>query len=110
MRSQNCYDEVWIRENPKIYQRKVQESLDSRRPLKTVMIQQRAIGKYDVRDKLSSIPSSIPVLVIYGNKDVAVYPDDSKAILKGIRHATVLKAPSMDMGHVSHLIEKSMAV
>ena len=98
-RSQYCYDPEWIKQNPGLYERRVQESIGTRRPARTVALQQRAIGKYDVRQKLGSIPTSLPVLVIHGGQDVAVYPAEKDDILKSIKHAKLAECPRMDFGH-----------
>jgi len=94
-----CYDPEWIKQNPGLYERRVQESIGTRRPARTVALQQRAIGKYDVRQKLGSIPTSLPVLVIHGGQDVAVYPAEKDDILKSIKHAKLAECPRMDFGH-----------
>lgn len=96
---QYCYDPDWIDRNPELYEKRVQESIGTRRPAKTVALQQRAIGKYDVRQKLQTIPSSLPVLVIHGDRDVAVYPAEKNDILAGIKHAKMAKCPREDFGH-----------
>lgn len=96
---QYCYDPDWIAANPELYERRIQESLGSRRPAKTVALQQRAIGRYDVRDALPHLPSSLPVLVIHGSRDLAVYPDAEDEILGAIRHAKLAPCPRTDFGH-----------
>lgn len=96
---QYCYDPDWIKANPNLYEKRVQESINTRRPARTVALQQRAIGKYDVRSELPSLPASLPVLVIHGDQDVAVYPAEKEEILKGIGHATLAKCPRSDFGH-----------
>lgn len=94
-----CYDPDWIERCPELYEKRVQESINTRRPAKTVALQQRAIGKYDVRQKLPNISPSLPVLVIHGDRDVAVYPAEKDDILAGIKHAKVAKCPREDFGH-----------
>lgn len=96
---QYCYDPAWIQENADLFERRVQESLNSRRPAQTVLLQQLAIGKYDVTAKLASIPDSVPVLVIHGTLDVTVDPSAKEHILKGIKHARLAECPRSDFGH-----------
>ncbi|GAA5941876.1 alpha/beta fold hydrolase [Sporobolomyces koalae] len=76
--------------NPKnrpLLDRRIDESIDSRRPARTV---QQQIAGYDVRKKLGSIPSHVPVLVLHGTLDRSVYYTEAKYILEGIRHAKLL--------------------
>ncbi|KAK9896105.1 alpha/beta-hydrolase [Cystobasidium minutum MCA 4210] len=89
--TRNCYDEEWINGNPELYEKRIQEAISTRRPAATIALQQKAIGKYDVREKLRSVPSSLKVLVIHGQRDVAVYPEEVDDIVKAIPHAQVLK-------------------
>jgi pimeloyl-ACP methyl ester carboxylesterase len=73
------------------------------------------IAGYDVRKRLSSVPSTIPVLVLHGTLDRrflsllprppltlqyvgSVYFTESKYILAGIKHAQLLKFEGM--GHM----------
>jgi len=94
-----CYDPQWIKDNPQLYEKRVQESLGTRRPAKTVNAQQHAIGGYDVREKLGKVSRDLPVLVIHGDLDVAVYPEALPDILKGLPHAKVAKCPTTRYGH-----------
>lgn len=96
---QLCYDEGWIRANPELCERRIQESINSRRPAATIQLQQRAIGGYDVRKQLPSIPKSLAVLIIHGKRDVSVYPNEMQDLMQGIKHAQVLQCPKDDFGH-----------
>lgn len=71
----------------------------SKRPAEVIALQQRAIGKYDVRSKLHQIPKSLPVLVIHGALDVAVYPEEADELFKCIPHAQSLGPPPGDFAH-----------
>ena len=96
---QNCYDEKWIKENPELYEKRIQEAISTRRPAATIALQQRAIGKYDVREKLRAVPSILYVLVIHGSLDVAVYPEEVDDIVKAIPHAQLLKEAPGQYAH-----------
>lgn len=96
---QNCYDEKWIQEHPQLYERRIQQAISTRRPGTTVALQQRAIGKYDVREKLRSVPSTLKVLVIHGSLDVAVYPEEVQYITEAMPHAKVLKDTPAEFAH-----------
>lgn len=98
-RQQYCYDPDWQAANPQLYERRVNESLSSRRPAKTVALQQRAIGRYDVRKQLALVPASLPILVIHGMKDVAVYPEHGQELLSCVKHAKTARCPRDDFGH-----------
>jgi hypothetical protein len=62
-------------------------------------LQQRAIGKYNVQEKLSRVPTTVGVLVIHGKLDVAVYPEEVRYILQSLPHAEVLSKAPADFGH-----------
>jgi fermentation-respiration switch protein FrsA (DUF1100 family) len=59
----------------------------------------RAINRYDVRTRLSTIPPSLPVLVLHGSEDKSVYVSEADELLKGIKHAQMAKLPADDYGH-----------
>lgn len=82
-----------------MYELRLDQAINTRRPATTIAMQQRAIGKYDVRDKLRSVPSSLQVLVIHGSLDVAVYPEEVEDITKALPHAQVLKEAPSDFAH-----------
>ncbi|GAA5826404.1 hypothetical protein JCM5353_008859 [Sporobolomyces roseus] len=73
--------------NRKLLNQRIDESIDSRRPARTVQQQVGVIAGYDVRKQLSSIPSTLPVLVLHGTLDRSVYYTEAKYILEGIKHA-----------------------
>lgn len=82
-----------------MYERRLEGAINTRRPATTIALQQRAIGKYDVREKLRAISSSLKVLVIHGALDVAVYPEEVDDIVKAIPHAVVLSGAPGDFAH-----------
>ncbi|BGP23089.1 hypothetical protein JCM10295v2_001982 [Rhodotorula toruloides] len=93
------YDPNFVQDpvNKEILDRRVRESVESRRPARTVQNQVGVIAGYDVRKQLSSVPSTLPVLVFHGTLDRSVYYTESSYIRKGIPHAQFL---SLDgVGH-----------
>ncbi|BGP06337.1 hypothetical protein JCM10049v2_002158 [Rhodotorula toruloides] len=115
------YDPKFVQDpkNKEILDRRVRESVESRRPARTVQNQVAVvrlprscsdvlcslnnslaaqIAGYDVRKQLSSVPSTLPVLVFHGTLDRSVYYTESSYIRKGIPHAQFL---SLDgVGHM----------
>ncbi|EMS25568.1 alpha/beta hydrolase [Rhodotorula toruloides NP11] len=94
------YDPKFVQDpkNKEILDRRVRESVESRRPARTVQNQVGVIAGYDVRKQLSSVPSTLPVLVFHGTLDRSVYFTESSYIRKGIPHAQFL---SLDgVGHI----------
>ncbi|KAL7338621.1 Alpha/Beta hydrolase protein [Rhodotorula toruloides] len=94
------YDPKFVQDpkNKEILDRRVRESVESRRPARTVQNQVGVIAGYDVRKQLSSVPSTLPVLVFHGTLDRSVYFTESSYIRKGIPHAQFL---SLDgVGHM----------
>ncbi|GAA6034294.1 hypothetical protein JCM8097_003829 [Rhodosporidiobolus ruineniae] len=83
------YDSAFLRNpnNKELLDRRVTESVTTRRPARTVQHQIGVIAGYDVRKKLASIPPTLPVLVFHGSLDRSVYPSEAKYILQGIKHA-----------------------
>ncbi|GAA5953844.1 hypothetical protein JCM3765_000667 [Sporobolomyces pararoseus] len=73
--------------NRKLLDQRIDESIDSRRPARTVQQQVAVIAGYDVRKKLSAIPSTLPVLILHGTLDRSVYFTEAKYITQGIKHA-----------------------
>ncbi|GAA6021668.1 hypothetical protein JCM11491_001352 [Sporobolomyces phaffii] len=84
--------------NRELLDRRIDESIDSRRPARTVQQQVAVIAGYDVRNELGSIPSSLPVLILHGTLDRSVYYSEAKYIVEGIKHA---KLQTFD--HVGHM-------
>ncbi|GAA5822255.1 hypothetical protein JCM10212_006128 [Sporobolomyces blumeae] len=76
--------------NRELLDRRINESIDSKRPAKTVQAQVGVIAGYDVRKKLSSIPATLPVLILHGTVDRSVYYTEAKYIMAGIKHAKLL--------------------
>ncbi|BGP30383.1 hypothetical protein JCM10296v2_002137 [Rhodotorula toruloides] len=94
------YDPKFVQDpkNKEILDRRVKESVESRRPARTVQNQVGVIAGYDVRKQLSSVPSTLPVLVFHGTLDRSVYYTEASYICKGIPHAQFL---SLDgVGHM----------
>ncbi|GAA5888420.1 hypothetical protein JCM16303_005734 [Sporobolomyces ruberrimus] len=73
--------------NRELLDQRINESIDSRRPARIVQQQVGVIAGYDVRKKLSSIPSTLPVLILHGTLDRSVYYTEAKYITEGIKHA-----------------------
>ena len=57
------------------------------------------IAGYDVRPKLSQIPSTIPILSIHGTLDRSVYFSERKYIVAGLPKMVIAKLPRDDIGH-----------
>ncbi|KAK4053194.1 hypothetical protein OIV83_001929 [Microbotryomycetes sp. JL201] len=92
------YDPEFVKTHEDVIKRRVLESVHTRRPAKTVSHQVGAIAGYDIRKQMSTIPSTMPVLVLHGDKDRSVYYSESKYILKGLPHAKLITFPGM--GHM----------
>ncbi|KAM0792617.1 hypothetical protein ACM66B_005278 [Microbotryomycetes sp. NB124-2] len=92
------YDPEYLKTHQDMITRRVLESVHTRRPARTVSHQVQAIAGYDVRKQMSTIPSTLPVLVLHGDKDRSVYYTESKYILKGLPQATLVTYPGM--GHM----------
>ncbi|GAA5968687.1 hypothetical protein JCM21900_005478 [Sporobolomyces salmonicolor] len=86
------YDPEFVADakNKALLERRIKESVESRRPARTVQNQVGVIAGYDVRKKLSTIPPALPVLVLHGTLDRSVYYSEAKYILQGIKHAKLL--------------------
>jgi hypothetical protein len=96
------YDPAFIQDpsNLPLLNQRVIESVSTRRPARSIGLQLSVIAGYDVRSRLASIPTSLPVLVIHGKLDKSVYFSERKYIEKGIQHATIAILPSDDIGHM----------
>ena len=64
------------------------------------MKQVNAIAGYDVRKTLpSALSPSIPILIVHGTEDVAVFFSERKHVTKLLPHAQLVEAPGEDYGH-----------
>ncbi|WFD00914.1 hypothetical protein MYAM1_003670 [Malassezia yamatoensis] len=61
-------------------QRRIEESLHSRRPQIVITQQAGAISQYDSREALKSLPKHLPVLLIQGKRDRMVNYEESQTI------------------------------
>lgn len=97
------YDPSFVQDpkNLPLLNQRVIESVSTRRPARSIGLQLAVIAGYDVRQKLPSVPTCLPVLVIHGKLDRSVYFSERKYIEKGIQHATLAILPSDDIGHMS---------
>ncbi|KAG0655713.1 hypothetical protein C6P46_000747 [Rhodotorula mucilaginosa] len=86
------YDPAFIRDpkNKDILDRRIKESVEARRPSRTVQHQIGVIAGYDVRKKLPAVPSTLPVLILHGTADRSVYYSESKYIQRGLPHAQLV--------------------
>ncbi|GAA5845901.1 hypothetical protein JCM11251_006724 [Rhodosporidiobolus azoricus] len=86
------YDPAFLRnpQNKEVLDRRVLESVETRRPARTVQHQLGVIAGYDVRKRLSSIPDSRPVLILHGKLDKSVYYSEAAHLTRGIKHAQLL--------------------
>ncbi|GAA5846537.1 hypothetical protein JCM3766R1_002523 [Sporobolomyces carnicolor] len=73
--------------NRRLLDQRINESIDSKRPARTVQQQVAVIAGYDVRKRLSTIPSTLPVLILHGTLDRSVYYTEAKYLTDGIKHA-----------------------
>lgn len=70
------------------------------RPAWIIGLQFLAIQSSDLRNQLHTIPASLPIMVIHGQKDRMVLYSESEKILEGIKHAKRLTdTPSTHFGH-----------
>lgn len=84
------YDPNWLaanQENKNLFEKRVNEAVNSRRPQKMIALQGAAIAQVDTRQSLPSIPASLPVLIIHGKLDRMVAYRESDEIVKAIKHA-----------------------
>jgi alpha-beta hydrolase superfamily lysophospholipase len=84
------YDPKWLtasEENKRLFEKRVDRAVNSRRPQKIIALQAASIAQVDTRSSLPQIPSSLPVLVIHGKLDRMVSYQESEAIVKNIKHA-----------------------
>lgn len=83
------FDVEWLKvpANKEIFDRRVRESLTTRRPQSIIASQGAAIAQRDTRSELGSIPASLPVLVIHGRLDRMVAYSESDYLVKGIKSA-----------------------
>lgn len=98
------YDPKWLaanQENKNLFEKRVKEAVNSRRPQKMIALQGAAIAQVDTRKDLSNIPASLPVLVIHGKLDRMVAYRESDEIVKNIKHAQRFDPGSKgdDYGH-----------
>lgn len=86
------YDPAFIRDpkNKDILDRRIKESVEAKRPSRTVQNQIGVIAGYDVRKKLPAVPSTLPVLILHGTADRSVYYSESKYIQRGLPHAQLV--------------------
>ncbi|GAA5823908.1 hypothetical protein JCM3770_000336 [Rhodotorula araucariae] len=86
------YDPQFVKDprNKALLERRVRESVDAKRPSRTVQHQIGVIAGYDVRRQLPSVPATLPVLVLHGTLDRSVYYTEHKYILQGLKHAQLL--------------------
>ncbi|ORY43589.1 Alpha/Beta hydrolase protein [Leucosporidium creatinivorum] len=86
------YDPAFLAEgkNKPTLERRIFESVHTRRPARTVAQQVSVIAGYDVRPLLPTIPSTLPVLLLHGTLDRSVYYTEAKYILRGIKHAKLM--------------------
>lgn len=96
------YDPDFLAKNDALFQQRVQAALDTRRPQSMIMLQSSAIASVNVSDRLSRVPSSLPVLIIHGKLDRMVAYAESDIIQGGIKHATRMQTPSDQYGHFWH--------
>ncbi|GAA93440.1 uncharacterized protein L969DRAFT_581954 [Mixia osmundae IAM 14324] len=96
-----CYDPVWLddADNAEMLRRRVLDAAAIRRPAAVIMTQAAAIASWDIREAIRHIPPSLPVLVIHGEADIAVFYSERKDVLAGIAHAESFKTPSTRYGH-----------
>ncbi|KAK4058575.1 hypothetical protein OIO90_000019 [Microbotryomycetes sp. JL221] len=85
------YDSEFVKLHQDIIMKRVLESVHTRRPAKTVQYQVEAIAGYDIRKQMSTIPSTLPILILHGTKDRSVYFTESKYILNGLKQSKLLK-------------------
>jgi pimeloyl-ACP methyl ester carboxylesterase len=84
------YDPKWISASPtnkKLFDSRVENSLNSRRPQKIITLQGASIAQVDTRPDLPNVPASLPVLIIHGRLDRMVAYSESEHIVKNIKHA-----------------------
>ncbi|GAA5999445.1 alpha/beta fold hydrolase [Rhodotorula paludigena] len=86
------YDPAFVQnpQNKQLLDRRIRESVETRRPARTVQHQIGVIAGYDVRKQLPSVPKSLPVLMLHGTLDRSVYYSEAKYILRGLPHAQLL--------------------
>lgn len=84
------YDSKWLaanQENKTLFEKRVKEAVNSRRPQKMIALQGAAIAQVDTRKSLPKIPASLPILIIHGKLDRMVAYRESDEIVKKIKHA-----------------------
>lgn len=84
------YDPAWLAAsaaNKKVFESRVADSVNSRRPQKIIALQGAAIAQVDSRSDLPRVPASLDVLVIHGKLDRMVAYSESEHIIKNINHA-----------------------
>ena len=82
------------------FSRRVEVSLNTRRPAQIIGAQFMAIRGQRLADRLNRVPPSVPVLVIHGHRDRMVKYDESDLILQGIKHAMRFVPPQgSEFGH-----------
>ncbi|GAA5992431.1 hypothetical protein JCM10908_000812 [Rhodotorula pacifica] len=86
------YDPAFVRDpkNKDILDRRIRESVEARRPSRTVQNQIGVIAGYDVRKLLPAVPSTVPVLILHGTADRSVYYSEAKYIQRGLKHAQLV--------------------
>ncbi|KAH8917425.1 alpha/beta-hydrolase [Atractiella rhizophila] len=86
------YDEEWLKDeaNQKWMEKRVQTSLNTRRPAKQILLQSQSLAGISFLDKLPSIPSTTKVLWLCGKKDSVVSRSVSILIPQAIKHAEIV--------------------
>ncbi|EGF97483.1 uncharacterized protein MELLADRAFT_85326 [Melampsora larici-populina 98AG31] len=72
----------------------------ARRPRAVIMRQAMACQGIDLRDGLSAISPSIPILSLHGQRDQIVGFKEQAKILEAIPHAQKANVPDLKFGHM----------
>ncbi|KDN52777.1 alpha/beta-hydrolase [Tilletiaria anomala UBC 951] len=81
--------------NRNIIQHRIDMDLKVDRPAEVIGLQIAACARLDMRPLLSSIPASLPILLIHGERDCVITYAETRDLEQGIQHAEWLDHPEL---------------
>ncbi|RXW18979.1 hypothetical protein EST38_g6875 [Candolleomyces aberdarensis] len=100
------FDPNWIAENPDRFNWWLDRMATGGRPVRTILMQARALGRFDFTEFQAKVPKDTKILVIHGKLDEVLPYSASRVILERMPSAKDVEVgdkpgqiPSLDFGH-----------